>query len=75
MDGHRREYHVSLQDMLTDNAEFSESQIDIDNAKAAIELIEKILKGKYCYEKGNDWEMHGSVPAYAKIHQMRGRPQ
>ena len=68
LDGHRREYHVSLQDMLTDNVEFSESQIDIKNAKAAIGLIEKILKGKYRYEKGNERIFYGndvSVPIVA----------
>jgi len=55
LDGKRREYRRSMHDLLIKATGGSKAPIDMSNAKIVMELIEKILKGEYYYDQGEDW--------------------
>lgn len=55
LDSKRKEYRRSMHDLLIKATGSSSAPIDMSNAKIVINLIEKILKGKYYYDQGEEW--------------------
>jgi predicted ATPase len=55
LDGKRKEYRRSINDLLTKATGNSSAPIDLSNAKIVVTLLEEILKGEYYYEQGEEW--------------------
>jgi AAA15 family ATPase/GTPase len=47
-------FNKSLQDIITDREKLTHDEIDFEKVRFAIELIERILKGKYQYDKDGE---------------------
>jgi ABC-type cobalamin/Fe3+-siderophores transport system ATPase subunit len=68
LDSLRKDYRMSMRDLLKETLENTKSTVVKEHAETAIGIIERILKGTYRYEKGNERIYYGdnaSVPITA----------